>query len=215
MVDKEKIEKLLKKHFDTDEKITIADDGRVSTSGAVQLLGRLKKLPVQFDKVGNGFYCSGSDLITLAGCPIEVGGRFDCSHNKLKTLEGAPKKVNDVFACINNLLESFEGFPEAVGGYISAHDNKNLKSLKGLPESFVSISLNYSANLPLLRLLGARRGVAFAYAPMYVMRIEEVINEFAGQGKAGVLKCSHALLTLEKELQKEDSTVSLRANIKW
>ena len=126
-----------------------------------------------------------------------ISGYFYCSHNDLTSLEGSPNRVGESFSCTNNPLVSLKGMPEYIGG---------------------KIRISYSPKLPLLRLLIPKRGVEFPTPRdnyVYVQKIQKVLNQFAGQGKAGVLKCSHALLTLEKELQKEDTSISLRANIKW
>ena len=196
MVDKAEIRNTLKKYFDINAKITIADDGRVSVAGSVVLLDKHSHLPVQFDKVNGGFYCSHSELQSLQGSPTRVRRYFSCLNNNLLSLEGGPDWVGGSFNCENNPLESLKGFPSHVGGIFHC---------------------TYNPSLPLLRMLVAKRGVVFQDSGEYpyATKIQDVLNQFKGQGKAGVLQCSHALLSLEKELQKEDSTVSLRANIKW
>ena len=191
MVDKAEILKTLKINFDINGDITIADDGRVSVTSGVELRGNHSHLPVQFDIVGGNFDCGYADLQSLKGSPTKVGGAFGCSNNQLLSLEGGPDWVGHNFVCVGNPLESLKGFPSYIGRIFFC---------------------NYDPSLPLLRTLVAKDGVYFQNKRKYpfAKKIQDVLNQFAGQGKAGVLKCSHALLALEKELG-----IDIRANIKW
>jgi hypothetical protein len=72
----------------------------VDVSGCVYLSGKdLTKLPFQFGKVGESFWCSDNRLTSLDGCPKEVVRNFGCSNNRLTSLEGAPKEVGWGFGC--------------------------------------------------------------------------------------------------------------------
>jgi hypothetical protein len=88
----------------------------------------LTKLPLQFRKVAENFYCFCNNLSSLEGAPKEVGRGFDCSNNKLTSLEGAPQEVGGIFYCSNNKLTSLEGAPQKVGGSFYCSNNP-------LPES--------------------------------------------------------------------------------
>lgn len=73
--------------------IKINDDRTIDVDGSVRFpesSSYLIELPMQFNKVSGDFNCSGLNLITLKGVPVEVGGTFDCSYNRLTSLEFAP-----------------------------------------------------------------------------------------------------------------------------
>ena len=198
MVDKKKIKNLISENFYIDGEITIHDSGVVDVHGYVKLIKKTEKLPVQFGRVSGFFYCDNNKLTSLQGAPSSVGDSFSCTNNKLTSLEGAPSSVGGGFYCIdNNLTSSLKGAPSGVDG------------------KFI---LDYSPNLPLLRTIVAKGGVFFENKikyPKIAQEIEDVLNNFAGQGKRGFLAATVALLKLEKELQKEDPSINIRENIKW
>jgi hypothetical protein len=77
----------------------------VDVSGSVHLHNKgLTRLPFQFGKIGEDFWCSGNQLTSLKGVPKEVGRNFGCSNNWLTSLEGAPEKVGGVFGCSADYL---------------------------------------------------------------------------------------------------------------
>ena len=195
MVDEKEVLKTLNKYF-TFEKvrditITIADDGKVSVTGEVRLKRKLSHLPVQFDTVDGGFRCSQAGLQSLHGSPSKVERYFNCSFNKLLSLEGGPDRVGDYFSCGYNPLESLKGAPSYVGK---------------------EFYCDYNPSLPLLRTLVAKQGVRFLNTGKYPIaeEIQDVLNQFKGQGKRGVPACMVALNNLQKELG-----IDIRANIKW
>jgi hypothetical protein len=217
MVDKMGIVVKCGQYFQTSRPMQVDDSGKISTEGNVGAKGKKMgdELPVQFDRVGGLFNCRDSGLLSLAGSPNYVGDYFNCSGNRLHSLQGAPQVVVGDFVCKINFLTSLEGMPESVGADVDASFNRELESLKGLPNYFPGkLYLTYTLKLPLLRALCARDGVKFtgtqAKLSHTAEQIQNILNQFAGQGRRGVLKCSHALLTLEKELGKD-----IRANIKW
>lgn len=195
MVDKYKINRDLDLYFKLESwgKWTIADDGKVSSNtGAHTVPYSLTEFPVEFDHIGGSFNCAINKLVSLKNGPRTVKRDFICSDNKLTSLEGAPEQVGGRFWCTENPLESLKGLPETIG--------RDMK-------------LDYSPSLPLLRLLTVK---SFWFSPKsllkypYAKQIADVLEQFAGQGKRGVLDCSKALLTLEKELGKD-----IRLNIRW
>ena len=172
MLDKKKIMDLLKKYFETTGKITIDDEGLVSTTGRVELKQSHKhlRLPVAFGTVGGGFYCNTNQLTTLVGAPQTVGGDFYCSNNQLTTLAGAPQTVGGVFYCINN----------------------KLTTLEGIPTQLRKLWLSYSPNLPLLRTLYAQH---IAFDPKIDdPKLLEILNRYAGEGKRGAIRCQKELI---------------------
>jgi len=112
---------------------TINSDGTVDVYGSINLsLRGLTKLPLKFGKIDGWFDCSGNQLTTLEGSPIEVTSSFICSDNQLVTLEGSPKEVGRDFDCGNNQLTTLEGGPKEVGGDFVCSNNQ-LTTLKGGP----------------------------------------------------------------------------------
>jgi hypothetical protein len=153
----------IKEYFRIDD-YTIKD-GLISTNDDVELIKKVKELPVQFgyvggyfycydnqltslegspESVGDDFYCSENQLTSLVGCPNEVGGGFVCRDNQLTSLEGSPQSVGNGFYCHNNQLTSLDGAPESVDGDFDCRNNL-LTSLAGSPQS-VGGSFNCSNN---------------------------------------------------------------------
>ena len=225
MVDKEEISNIFYKNFASSYGpafqglLYIHEDGTIDADGNIELKKNynLPTIPLKFGEVRGTFRCSFRKLKSLEGCPQKVTDVFSCSSNKLITLTGGPVEVNGIFSCDNNKLTSLEGAPKYVGKEFFCNNNK-LKSLNGIPDYIgEKIHLDYSPNLPLLKLLVAKGGVEFwkITSHPYAREIENVLNQFKGQGKRGFLAATSALLKLEKELQKEDPSISIRENIKW
>ena len=106
------------------ENYTINNDGSIDVDEDVNLhnLG-LEKLPIKFNKVNGNFYCSGNNLTSLEGSPIEVNGNFYCHGNKLESFEYAPKIIRGDFGCECNNIKSFEYFPSFVKYHFNCYDN--------------------------------------------------------------------------------------------
>jgi len=211
-VDKANIKLLLKRHFYIYGRITIDENGLVSCTGKVYLNNAIKvnKLPVKFLKVGGFFNCGGNELTSLEGGPQSVGDYFSCSSNELTSLKGCPHLVRGSFYCDDNQLTSLEGGPQTVGNGFDCNNNP-LITLKGLPTRITQdLYLTYSSDLPLMRALVAKQIIFWDNKDQRVKQIQEVLNKYAGQGKAGMMKCSSELLTLGKELG-----VDLRQNARW
>lgn len=83
-------------------------------------------------------------LKSLKGMPEKVDGDInirDCK--KLNNLIYGPNHINGHFFCFRCDLTSLEGAPKYVGKSFICSDNKNLKSLKGLPK-VIGWDLDYS-----------------------------------------------------------------------
>jgi hypothetical protein len=79
---------------------TINPDDTIDVDGRVDLydiLDKMEKLPVKFEKVSGYFTCYGNNLTTLEGCPNYVGRKYSCGANNLTSLEYCPKYVGDNF----------------------------------------------------------------------------------------------------------------------
>jgi len=231
---KSTIRKLLKKYFEyEDAKITIDNNGLVSSKSYVEFNDKTKvgKFPVKFFHVGefwcadsgltslqgspesvvDSFTCSRNQLTSLEGGPQKVGGSFYCSRNQLTSLNGCAQIIGKSFSCTNNNLTSLEGGPKSVGEIYNCFMNP-LATLKGLPDQISGmLSLTYTPQLPLMRTLVAKE-ILFSnrYESKDILAINKLMNIYAGQGKAGMMKCSSELLTLGKELG-----LDLRQNARW
>ena len=153
-VDQEKIKELVDEILSRSTKNA---EGSIDVDGEVDLrLLNLSELPLKFNKVKGGFYCSHNKLTSLVGSPKEVGGYFSCYSNQLTSLSGAPREVIGSFYCNNNQLTTLEGAPKEVGGYFSCYNNK-LTSLKGAP---MKVGNNFNcSNNQLTTLEGAPKEV--------------------------------------------------------
>src|SRR3990167_705243 len=122
------------------ENYTINKNLTVDVNGSVTLSNKnLKKIPVQFGKVGESFYCHSNQLTSLNGAPQKVGGTFSCHSNQLTSLEGAPQEVGGTFYCGSNQLTSLNGAPQKVGESFYCDNNK----LTSIPQSFSKIKNLY------------------------------------------------------------------------
>ena len=212
MVDVDEIESDLDKYFKIKGSIKIdPSTGVVDVDGDVDLIKKIKRLPVKFGTVSGYFYCYGKHLISLSGSPRSVGGDFDCYDNQLTSLVGAPDHVGGSFYCFNNQLTSLAGAPDHVGGYFDCgvnditslegaparvgrdficYENK-LTSLEGLPAQVGgSFVCTYSKSLPVLRLM--------VYPTVHIYdappQLNDIINKYKGQGKPGALKAAAELI---------------------
>jgi hypothetical protein len=116
-------------------------------------------------KVKGYFSCSDNNLKSLEFGPREIDGDFYCGGNLLADLEFSPKKINGTFSCANTInagahhlislkgitqegvhnlnvsrndkLTSLEGAPQKIDGDFICDSNKNITSLKGMPQEGV------------------------------------------------------------------------------
>jgi len=137
--------------------------GYVFVYGNVDLrnmLGNLKKLPFTFSEVRGNFDCSGNNLTTLEGCPMDVGGYFNCSWNKLTSLEHSPKIVEGDYICRDvNTITSLEGLEDCIiRGLLDVSYCINLSSRKGYPDAEEDCPYAFDAYMtPLLKNHSRRR----------------------------------------------------------
>lgn len=197
MVNTKEIRELLKYHFDIKGDVQIDDAGHVHVQGDVQLK-RLTplpepKLPVKFGQVSGKFSFSGHNVDTLAGCPHHVGHIFDCSSTNVKSLVGAPEHVGGNVLVTYCDLKNFVGGPRHVGGDYYGRRNP-LTSLEGLPDHIPGeLDFEWFPNLPVLRSLVALH-VEVRQAYDYVEPVEDILNKYTQQGKAGAIKAAAELI---------------------
>lgn len=198
MVDVKQIEARFHKYFRLSGVITHIDPdtGKIDVDGGVTLTRKVTRLPVSFENVTKWFDCSDSKLTTLQGAPSHVGDSFDCSYNALTSLEYAPEYVGRGFFCGHNKLVNLKGAPNSVDGDFNCSSNP-LESLEGAPTHVkIQFVVSYAPDLPLLRVLNAKKGVWLDWGTEPQPEVEEILNdpEFMGKGKAGAIKCAIALM---------------------
>ena len=189
----------LKMYYEvTPQRVRFDEHDRIIADGFVELLMGTRQLQVEFSEVNSSFSAVGKGLVTLLGAPEKVEGYFDVASNKLETLRGGPKWVGGDFICWKNQLSSLEAAPEHVGGAFIIYANP-LVSLEGMPQKIgVKLALSYDPELPLLRTLVAPH-IELSTGPKVVswdrlLLCEEILNKYAGQGRAGAIDCKRALV---------------------
>jgi hypothetical protein len=218
VVNQQETIRLVNRYFHIFDEIIIDDDGLINSSATVKMKEpyALGRLPVRFGRVHN-FIAVGQSLQTLHGSPHTVDEDFDvdhnplgdnglqggpqqvvgnywCNHCSLTTLAGAPRKVGS-FYCSYNRLQNLKGAPEEVDEDFFCTDNP-LKSLEGLPARIPGeLRLTYDENVPLLRTLGAEL-VTFSnwHTGSEAEKVQEILQEYQGQGKRGVIRCQKDLI---------------------
>jgi hypothetical protein len=198
MVDVNQIEQKLNKYFRVSGVITHIDPdtGKIDVDGGVTLTRKVTRLPVSFANVSKWFDCSDNKLTTLQGAPSHVGDYFDCSENALTSLMHAPEYVGRGFSCGHNKLVNLKGAPDSVDGDFICVSNP-LESLEGAPTHVrIQFIVSYTPDLPLLRVLNARKGVWLDWGLEPQQDVERILNdpEFQGKGKVGAIKCAIALI---------------------
>lgn len=208
MVDTKQIQALLDKHFLLFGPVTLIDahTGLVDVDGSVYLRDRprVKRLPVKFEHTRD-FHCNNNSLTTLEGAPHSVRGSFDCHNNQLTSLAHSPEYVEGAFWCGFNKLKNLVGAPTSVGDDFVCRGNP-LESLDGLPSEIDGVvRLDYDANLPLLRLLVAKRGVDWWQTRTPVPEpVAAILEKYKGQGQAASLICAAEL-----------SAAGFKGNARW
>ena len=104
----------------------IQRDGTIDVDGSVEIHSADgRELPVQFGKVRDGFYCSGSDLTTLRGCPREVGEDFVCSNIAITSFDGVPLIIGSEFRCFEVKVSSLAGIGKTYARHIGGTFKSN------------------------------------------------------------------------------------------
>jgi hypothetical protein len=106
----------------------------------------------------------------LEGAPSSIGGSFFCDGNKLTTLDGAPSEIGGNFECADNKL-TLEGV------------HKIIKKMNG----FFDARTITSGGIGLLLI----EGLKFIHSDHPAF---DIIEEYLGQGKKGLLRCQDELI---------------------
>ena len=224
MVDEHEIDYLMHSYFenDSEERIT-PEDYVIDTHGAVHVNSSImmfkstpnKLLPVQFAAVDGSCIFAERGLQSLKGSPHTVGGDFDCSMNALTSLMYAPKTIGRgasfrcdgnkltslahapantaELVCNNNLLTNLQDAPPC---YMLWATENPFTSFKHTPDHIAELVISYDVNLPLLGLLTVKK-IEFEHDPddhTQSKQVEEILNRYTQQGKAGQLKCAAELV---------------------
>lgn len=218
------IDHLMYSYFENDNEERMgASDYVIDIDGAVHVNSSIlmfkstpdRMLPVQFAVVDGSCILADRQLKSLRGAPHTVNGDFDCSYNALTTLQYAPTTIgaNASFRCENNKLTSLAHAPanaaelvcnnnlltnlsDAPPCYMLWATENPFTSFKHTPDHISELVISYNENLPLLGLLSVKK-IEFEHDPdndKQSKQVEEILNKYTGQGKAGQLKCAAELV---------------------
>jgi hypothetical protein len=224
MVDEREIEHLMYSYFENDyEERMGASDYVIDVDGAVHVNSSImmfkdtpnKLLPVQFATVDGSCIFADRGLKSLKGSPHTVNGDFDCSMNALTSLAHAPKTIGSgasfrcagnklthlahapanaaELVCNNNLLTNLQDAPPC---YLLWATENPFTSFKHTPDHISELVISYDVNLPLLGVLTVKK-IEFEHDPdkdTQSKQVEEILNRYTGQGRAGQLKCAADLV---------------------
>lgn len=198
VTDSKQVKKLLKELFEVHGAVKVRPTGVVDVAGTVTLKKDVllpnNRLPIQFGDVTGTFeFNSYTNLVTLDGSPDWVGGTFDCALTGVGSLAHAPQKVDgDVDVRFCN-LKNFVGGPQKVGANYWGRRN-DVTSLEGLPDHIPGeLDFELTPGLPILRSLVAEK--VEALKGMHKQdAVNQILNQYVGQGKAGALKAALELI---------------------
>jgi len=167
------------------------------------LLKVKRRIPIRMGLVQGRFSCHSCELESLENAPHTVTGNFICYGNNLESLVGGPQSVGSqsmgggTYSCSNNFLKNFEGAPQHFTGYLVGvrHLGMGLQSVDGLPPDARLVDITYQKHLPMLKLI--RQKQVNIRAPLtgdLMTDITDILNEHAGEGKAGAIKVAAKLI---------------------
>ena len=105
------------------ENYTINKNLTVDVNGSVTLSNKnLKKIPVQFGKVGESFYCHSNQLTSLNGAPQKVGESFYCDNNKLTSIPQSFSKIKNLYVFPNLNWNNVEWINKILGDTLTAEE---------------------------------------------------------------------------------------------
>ena len=169
---------------DTDNLI-IYVQGDAKLKYPVILIPDCVRIPYTFGEVSGNFDCHGAQVQDLTGSPRKVGGNFDAGWNPITSLAGGPTWVGGdyhVQECAN--LTDISDVADHVGGEFEVAWNKQLKLLKAFVNCH-SVKLNRPT--PYSTWDDIRD----------VQQIQKILNDHAGDGRAGLIHVAAALIKLQ------------------
>lgn len=198
---------------------TVGKDFRIYSSYLENLVGAPR------DVGGSVVITDIQHLSSLEGFPSKVGESimlyklpFNSSqlHHLPRTIN-ASLRLEKLWA-----LRDLKGLPDKIKMNLTIRDIM-LSSLEGFNTCGGQLILDYQLRLGLLRCLGAKKGVSLLNIPSHlyaphdvpVDQVEQVLNEFKGQGKAAALKAALALKNLGQALYPDAEENMLQHNARW
>lgn len=191
--------KLFKTHFKVDKlkQVSVNARGELDVTADKVTLRTPGSIPVKLGTITGDLDVAKMQLTSLNNCAHTVKGRFWCEDNQLTTLKGGPRRVSDAYVCSDNLLSSLEGIGTCEEIIINSSQPRSVQALKDLshlPPKADSVEVSYNKQLPLLRLLSYNMFNVTKPPHSLEHPVQEILEEYANQGKAGVIKCAAALI---------------------
>ena len=205
-----------KKSFFYDGELVLHDEKVVSvvkdstSPGHVRVKPHVTRLDWKFRQVDGNFSADRALLETLDGAPRYIGGNLMLTGaTYLRAFGEGLEHVGGNMQITDAPITSFQGGPKTIGSYFRGVHLSALKTLEGFPEQVTTVQITYHKHLPLLRTLVASSIWLDTYLDTtvtddQVQRVENILNEYAGQGKAGAWEC-------KRELQQ----AGFRENARW
>lgn len=193
VVDKHKIDSRLL-YYQMSSNYEIDDAGIVHVDGSVYCdrLPKNKLMAVQFGRVTGDFVIAAAlQPLSLKGCPSYVGKWFQIEpNNGINSLEHGPTQVDGSYTVeVGNPIKSLKGVASHVGKNLNIF-TPTLKEIADLPENLKYVHVAYNKHMPVLRLLTAER----AYIQNATVGMQLILDKYAGQGRAGAIKCAAELI---------------------
>jgi hypothetical protein len=129
-----------------------------------------------------------------------VSGTFSVARTNLRSLEGAPSSIGNICWIGFNPLTSLEGGPQHIHHLLIMDELPLLSSLDGFPPQCNTCRFTWTENLPLLRLLQAKKLILDLNQQSMLpnsnpKRCFEILKRYEGQGEAGAFACGAELAT--------------------
>ncbi len=182
-----------------------------------------ESLPVEFGTVTGDFWSTSKGLKNWKNFPKFVGGMLVVDDNHFTDWKGCPTQTGSLIIANNPIdsltgmpsvhgsldvsnceLSNFEGMREPIPSWVSVRNNP-LRTFEGFLGCSGYLAFSYNHRLPLLRTLLAQGGVRI-YPPdvddddnlvvpdmSRLLELQEIINRYKGQGRAGAFDCRREL----------------------
>lgn len=178
---------------------TVSVHAEDDQAGSVSLRRATTELGFKFRKVDGNFTLRDSNIMTIQGAPSWIGGDLNVmSCPKLVDWGNTLDVVQGELWIMQAGFRSFKGGPRTVGTRLIVRETP-IESLEGFPEKIgANMELPYTKDLPLLRTLAAEEIWLTPWdnsreAGDMVHKVQQILNKYAGMGKAGAFDCRREL----------------------